>query len=151
PYANADIAAPTKSPFSTGGQTMKQLLTALVCWSAATLASAQDIQRNIPYVDGGGERQTLDIYSPAGAKNLPVVLWIRGGGWQQGDKGQVQLKPQAFMDKSFVFVSTNYRLLPDVDMGTIIRDVAKSIRWVHGNIAKHGGDPNRLLVMGHSA
>jgi len=112
---------------------------------------AQDVQKNIPYVTGGHERQVLDVYSPTGAKNLPVVFWIHGGGWQTGDKSSVQLKPQAFLDKNFVFVSTNYRLLPDFDMGTIIRDIAKSIHWVHDNIAKHGGDPNRLLVMGHSA
>ncbi len=55
------------------------------------------------------------------------------------------------MDKGFVFVSTNYRLLPSVDMATIVRDIAKSIRWVHDHIAEHGGDPKRLLVMGHSA
>ena len=55
------------------------------------------------------------------------------------------------MDKGFVFVSTNYRLLPDVDMATIVRDVAKSIHWVHDHIAEYGGDPKRLLVMGHSA
>jgi acetyl esterase/lipase len=55
------------------------------------------------------------------------------------------------MDKGFVFVSTNYRLLPSVDMATIVRDIAKSIRWVHGHIAEHGGDPKRLFVMGHSA
>ena len=36
-------------------------------------------------------------------------------------------------------------------MGTIVRDVAKSIRWVHDHIAEYGGDPKRLLVMGHSA
>jgi acetyl esterase/lipase len=55
------------------------------------------------------------------------------------------------VEKGFVFVSTNYRLLPAVDMGTIVRDVAKSIHWVHDHIAEYGGDPNRLLVMGHSA
>ena len=55
------------------------------------------------------------------------------------------------MDKGFVFVSTNYRLLPNVDMGTIVRDIAKSIHWVHDHIAEYGGDPKRLLVMGHSA
>ncbi|HET6881915.1 MAG TPA: alpha/beta hydrolase, partial [Pirellulales bacterium] len=38
-----------------------------------------------------------------------------------------------------------------VDMETIVRDVAKSVRWVHEHISKYGGDPNRLLVMGHSA
>ena len=80
-----------------------------------------------------------------------MVFWIHGGGWQAGDKSSVQIKPQAFVDKGFVFVSTNYRLLPNVDMGTIVRDIAKSIRWVHDHIAEYGGDPKRLLVMGHSA
>ena len=53
----------------------------------------------------------------------------------------VQVKPRAFTDKGFVFVSTNYRLLPHVEMGTIVRDIAGSIRWVHDHIAEHGGDP----------
>ena len=54
-------------------------------------------------------------------------------------------------ERGFVFVSTNYRLLPDVEMGVLIRDVAKSLGWVHKNIAEHGGDPTRIFVMGHSA
>ncbi len=45
------------------------------------------------------------------------------------------------MDKGYVFVSTNYRLLPKVDMETIVRDVAKAIHWVHDHIAEYGGDP----------
>jgi acetyl esterase/lipase len=80
-----------------------------------------------------------------------VVFWIHGGGWQAGDKSDVQVKPQFFMEKGLVFVSTNYRLLPSVDMSTLIRDVAKSLRWVHDHISEHGGDPARILVMGHSA
>jgi arylformamidase len=109
------------------------------------------VKRNIPYTSPAHERQVLDVYSPRNAKNLPVVFWIHGGGWQGGDKANVHIKPKVFMDKGFVFVSTNYRLLPSVDMATIVRDVAKSIRWVRDNIAKHGGDPDRLIVMGHSA
>jgi arylformamidase len=114
-------------------------------------ARAQDIKRDIPYAQPADQRQVLDVYSPSAAKNFPVVFWIHGGGWQTGDKTSVQIKPQFFMDKGFVFVSTNYRLLPGVDMETIMRDIAKSIRWVHDHIAEHGGDPNRLLIMGHSA
>jgi len=117
----------------------------------ALSVNAQDVQSNIRYAPDGHERHVLDVYSPKGAKNSPVVFWIHGGGWQTGDKTSVQIKPQAFMDKGFVFVSTNYRLLPEVDMGTIIRDIAKSIHWVHDHISEYGGDPNRLLVMGHSA
>jgi acetyl esterase/lipase len=111
----------------------------------------QGVRRDIPYASPAHERQVLDVYSPPGAKGLPVVFWIHGGGWQTGDKSSVQLKPRVFTDRGFVFVSTNYRLLPHVDMETIARDIARSIRWVHDHIADHGGDPGRLLVMGHSA
>jgi len=109
------------------------------------------LKRNIPYVEKGHERQILDVYSPKDAKKLPVVFWIHGGGWQVGEKTDVQIKPQVFMDKGFVFVSTNYRLLPSADMATIVRDIARSIHWVHDHIAEYGGDPKRMLVMGHSA
>src|SRR2546423_5885213 len=129
---------------------MRRVLPFLVLAVAAE-ARAQDVKRDIPYADPAHKLQALDVYSPAGAKNLPVVVWIHGGGWQTGDKKEVQLKPQAFNDKGFVFVSTNYRLLPDVDMGTIVRDVAKGVHWVHDHIAEHGGDPSRLFIMGHSA
>jgi acetyl esterase/lipase len=112
---------------------------------------AQEVRRDIPYADPAHERLVLDVYAPPGAKGLPVVFWIHGGGWQVGDKSEVNLKPRAFTEKGFIFVSTNYRLLPQVDMGTIVRDVSRSIRWVHDHIAEHGGDPKRLLVMGHSA
>lgn len=116
-----------------------------------TVSAAPDGKRTFPYAEPAHERQVLDIYAPPNAKNLPVVFWIHGGGWQTGDKSSVQLKPQFFMDRGFVFVSTNYRLLPSVDMATIVRDIAKSIHWVHDHIAAHGGDPKRLLIMGHSA
>ena len=128
------------------------LIASTLLLSLAHVQSAEpNVKRNIPYAEPVHERHVLDVYAPAGAKNLPVVFWIHGGGWQQGDKSGVQLKPQAFVDKGFVFVSTNYRLLPNVDMDTLIRDVAKSLGWVHKNIAAHGGDSKRIFVMGHSA
>lgn len=106
---------------------------------------------DVPYVQSPDLRQKLDIYAPEGARGLPVVFWIHGGGWQAGDRKSVQLKPAAFVEKGFVFVSTGYRLLPNVEMVEIFRDIAKSLRWVHEHIGEHGGDPNRILVMGHSA
>jgi arylformamidase len=133
------------------GQTVKHVLLLLIALAVLTEARAQEVKRDIPYATPSHERQVLDVYSPPHAKNLPVVFWIHGGGWQTGDKSSVQIKPQAFNDKGFVFVSTNYRLLPQVDMGTIVRDIAQSIRWVHDHIAEYGGDPQRLLIMGHSA
>lgn len=130
---------------------MKSLIHSLAAVALLSVAQAQIVKQNIPYVENGHARHVLDIYSPPDAKNLPVVFWIHGGGWQQGDKSDVALKPQWFMEKGFVFVSTNYRLLPEVDMGTLIRDVAKSFGWVHRHIAEYGGDPKRVLVGGHSA
>jgi acetyl esterase/lipase len=127
---------------------MKTLCALLMC---ATVAQAHKLASNIPYADPADERQVLDIYSPADAKDCPVVFWIHGGGWVTGDKAEVQEKPRAFTERGFVFVSTNYRLLPKVEMGTLIRDVAKGLGWVHKNIARYGGDPNRIFVMGHSA
>lgn len=117
---------------------------------AVSEASAQNVTREIPYATAH-ERQVLDVYAPAGARNLPVVFWIHGGGWQAGHKGLVALKPKAFNDSGFVFVSINHRLLPTVAMEAVTSDVATALGWVHKNIAAHGGDPNRLLVMGHSS
>ncbi len=115
------------------------------------LAAAQDVKRDVPYASPALERQVLDIYSPKDAKKLPVVFWIHGGGWGAGDKSMVAEKPRMFLERGFVFVSTNYRLLPKVEIDAIFRDVAKSLGWVYRHIAEHGGDPERLFVMGHSA
>ena len=117
----------------------------------AVSAMAQEMKRSIPYVENGHARHVLDIYSPAGAKNLPVVFWVHGGGWQTGDKANVQEKPAWFTKKGFVFVSINHRLLPEVEMDVLVRDVAKAFGWIHKHIAEHGGDPNRVLVGGHSS
>ena len=130
---------------------MKCFTALLIAIPLMSAVSAQDVESNIPYAQPAHERQVLDVYSPPNAKKLPVVFWIHGGGWQTGDKTSVQLKPKAFTDKGFVFVSTNYRLLPDVEMETIFRDISKSMHWVHDHIAEYGGDPDRILVMGHSA
>ncbi|GIW78476.1 MAG: hypothetical protein KatS3mg105_0283 [Gemmatales bacterium] len=115
-------------------------------------AAAPEPRRHadIPYASEH-KRQVLDIYTPAKRQNLPVVFWIHGGGWQTGDKTDVHIKPRVFCERGFVFVSTNYRLLPHVTMDVLIRDVAKSLAWVHKNIGRYGGDPDRIFVMGHSA
>jgi arylformamidase len=126
--------------------------TALIVALTST-THAMQVEKNVAYAEPAHERHVLDIYTPDDAKqkSLPVVFWVHGGGWQGGDKSDVGLKPQFFVDRGYLFVSTNYRLYPHVEMGDIIRDVAKSLGWVHRNIAKHGGDPQRILVGGHSA
>jgi acetyl esterase/lipase len=129
---------------------MKHLIFLIAAFVCTPDAHAQRVIRDIPY-GKAHERQVLDVHAPAGAKNLPVVFWIHGGGWQTGDKSMVALKPKAFMDAGFVFVSINHRLLPTVAMDDITRDVASALGWVYKNIAAHGGDPARVFVMGHSS
>lgn len=126
-------------------------LTTLALLLLATEIHAQVVRENIPYVEPHHVRQVLDVYSQPGSEKLPVVFWIHGGGWQVGDKKDVELKPKWFTERGFVFVSTNYRLLPDVSMRELISDVASGLGWTHKNIEKFGGDPNQIFVMGHSA
>ena len=130
---------------------MKSLPPFLLVLSLISALHAQTIKRGIPYAGVEDEKRSLDVYAPANAKNLPVAFWIHGGGWHSGDKADVKLKPKAFMAKGFVFVSVNYRLMPAVDMGIIVRNVAQSFRWMEDHIAEFGGDPKRVLVAGHSA
>jgi arylformamidase len=118
----------------------KTVRTILALLLLVSVAQAQKLKSNIPYANPAQDRQVLDVYTPDDARNLPVVFWMHGGGWQTGDKTDVQIKPRVFAEQGFVFVSTNYRFWPKVEMG-----------WVHKNIAGYGGDPKRIFVMGHSA
>jgi arylformamidase len=129
---------------------MRTILASLLLASSAAAAESQ-VHRDLAYTEPKGERQTLDVYAPPNGKDHPIVFWIHGGGWMQGDKRDVQNKPQAFVNKGFVFVSTNYRLFPNVTIKTMAGDVAKAIRWTHDHATEYGGDPNTIFVMGHSA
>jgi acetyl esterase/lipase len=130
-------------------------VTALVTASRHGIAAQKiqhNVHRDIPYAEPANPRQMLDVYSAAadGAKR-PVVFWIHGGGWAQGDKTEVHAKPLAFISRGFVFASTNYRFFPNATINDMARDVAKAIRWVRDHAADYGGDPDRFLVMGWSA
>lgn len=128
-----------------------QPLLILVVLTPAMLAAEPHIRRDLPYAEPANERQTLDVYAQAEGKDHPVVLWIHGGGWKAGNKSGVQKKPEAFVGKGFVFVSTNYRFVPTVTVKEMTGDIAKAIRWVHDHAQEYGGDPEKIFVMGHSA
>ncbi|PQO29125.1 alpha/beta hydrolase [Blastopirellula marina] len=128
----------------------KSVLVLLLLASTAWAADSK-VTRNISYAGSDSRRQQLDIYAPQDAKDLPVIVWMHGGGWRRGDKLLVQKKPQAFNDQGYVFVSINYRFVPDHTMHDLATDVATAIKWVHDHIAEYGGSQDTIFVGGHSA
>src|SRR4051812_479317 len=69
---------------------MKYLALFVTVIAHASAAQAETIKRDIPYAGVEDAKRTLDVYAPTDAKNLPVVFWIHGGGWQTGDKTDVK-------------------------------------------------------------
>jgi arylformamidase len=127
----------------------RSLLSLLFAISAS--AVTPEVHRDLFYTEAKDKLQSLDVYSPPEGKNHPVIVWIHGGGWSKGDKASLQQKPRAFVEKGFVLVSVNYRLVPAVTVKDIMADLAQSLRWVRDHAAEYRGDPNSLIIMGHSA
>lgn len=112
-------------------------------------AAGRAVQPEPQTVDYGPAK--LDIYAPDGANKLPVVFFVHGGAWRLGKRSQVGAKPGFLLANGFVFVSIDYRMLPQADVATQAGDVEKAYAYVRANIARHGGDPDRIVGMGHSA
>lgn len=109
---------------------------------------------------GSHPRQALDIYIPTApaipsrAGNAPVIFMVHGGGWRRGDKANnavVENKAKRWLQRGFVFISTNYRLLPDADPLTQATDVAAAIAYAQHNASQWGADAKQFILMGHSA
>jgi arylformamidase len=96
---------------------------------------------------------SMDIYyDPARkATGCKVVLFVHGGGWVQGDKKGVGLNAIYFVSRGYIFISTNYRLLPGYKWPTQEQDVSAAVAYVVKHVAEVGGDPNKIYMVGHSA
>jgi acetyl esterase/lipase len=114
--------------------------------------------RDIVYDDSAADDRftSLDIYTndPVEAGS-PVMVFVHGGGFRVGDKASskdLDPKPEYFCSKlGYLFVSINYRLLPEGQYPRNVQDVADALAWVSSHIAEYGGDPNKIFLMGHSA
>ncbi|MBC8101430.1 MAG: alpha/beta hydrolase fold domain-containing protein [Cytophagales bacterium] len=128
-------------------------LAAFAVPDAPAPTTSAKVTRDLLYKKGGDPKlNVLDIYSPPGKTNCPVVIFIHGGGWQIGDKKSGSKgKAEAFPQQGYVFISINYRLAPKVQHPALVQDCAAAIAWVRNNVAAYGGDPSTLFVMGHSA
>ena len=112
-----------------------------------------EVVRNVPY--GRHPRQVADIYRPASAAGAPVLIFVHGGAFVRGDRdlndevyGNVL---RYFARNGYVGVNMEYRLAPEAAFPAGAEDVGLAIAWAAKSIAAHGGDPQRIFLVGHSA
>ncbi|WP_078117794.1 alpha/beta hydrolase [Thiosocius teredinicola] len=119
---------------------------------AGALPSDIQITNDVPY--GEHARHRFDVYAPHGVHDAPVVFMVHGGGWRRGDKAHdrvVENKVKRWLPRGFVFVSTNYRLVPDADPVRQATDVARALAAFQRRAAEFGADPRKVILIGHSA
>ncbi len=108
-----------------------------------------DAERNVPYVEGGGSRQQLDICFATKGKPRPLIVWIHGGGWRSGSKEQ---NPALFLVKEgYAVASINYRLTDKAAWPAQIEDCKAAIRYLRAHADRYRIDPDRIGVWGGSA
>lgn len=120
----------------------------------ALAAAVPPLAQDIAY--GPDPRQRLDLYGTPGAAPKPVLLFVHGGGFVQGDKGGEQSWVNAAVGRmaarrGWIGAVMNYRLAPDHGWPAGSEDVAAAIGFLSESVACHGGDPARIVVMGTSA
>jgi len=125
---------------------------------AAFLIAAQDapvkVVRDLTYYSGADadeKKHKLDLYLPATDKPFPVLMWIHGGAWTMGDRAQFGAIGERFAELGIGCAVISYRLSPGVKHPEHVKDCARAFAWLHANVKKHGGDPDRLFVFGQSA
>jgi arylformamidase len=119
---------------------------------ALSLPKGVKVLRDISY--GNDVRQHFDVYVPDKAKDAPVIFMIHGGAWSLGDKGSaavVENKVSRWAPAGFIFISANYRLLPEADPLQQAEDVARAFSAAQAQVRSWGGDPTKFILMGHSA
>jgi acetyl esterase/lipase len=118
----------------------------------ATIPANVRVVHDVAY--GPDSKQRFDVYVPAGAASAPVVFIVHGGGWRTGDKAGravVENKVAHWSRAGAIVISVNYRLLPDAGPLEQARDVARALAAAQTRLATWGGDPARVVLVGHSA
>ncbi len=132
---------------------LRRFLVALVVAAtsfASAAASAQPVQSSTSIRYAVGARQTLDVYRPP-TRGAPVIVFIYGGSWQNGDKATYSFVGNALAQRGYLTVIPDYRVYPQVRFPGFLEDAAKAVRWARDMAARHGGDPNNIYLAGHSA
>ncbi len=106
--------------------------------------------RGVAY--GADPRQKLDVYAPPGAgAGLPVAVFFYGGSWSAGRRQDYAWAGRSLAAEGFLTVAPDYRIYPQARFPAFLEDGALALRWVQDNAAAYGGDPARIVLVGHSA
>lgn len=93
----------------------------------------------------------LNLFSLAGGRRAPVIVYAHGGGWVKGSRKKVYGLPEWLTGRGYMLVAIDYRKVPATTIDGQVSDLAAAVSWVRANIARYGGDPSRIALMGHSA
>lgn len=128
------------------------LFVCLVRSAAAEMRVERDIAYKSSGTDYERERCKLDLYLPED-EGFPVVVWFHGGGLTGGEKdGETdQRVARRLVEAGIGCVNANYRLSPKAKFPAYVDDAAAAVAWVAKHIGEYGGDPEKLIVGGHSA
>jgi acetyl esterase/lipase len=115
-------------------------------------ASPPGVERDIPYVPGGGHQQQLDLWVPR-TKGFPTVLFIHGGSLMSEDKDDPSYARLCapFQAAGVGCANVNYRLARHAKWPAMPKDVAAAFAWVKRNVAVRGGDASKIFLFGHSS
>lgn len=125
----------------------------------ASAVSHLNVTHNVVFAKPGVKPLKYDVYSPKGARNLPVIVIIHGGGWTANNEDIMRgLARELTRGNQFVVASLDYRWAGKEDgdavgntMANLIEDVFGGIAHVMEHAAQYGGDPTRIGVTGDSA
>lgn len=95
--------------------------------------------------------QRLDVIAPNAPGPYPVLVFIHGGGWHSGRPEDYHFIGRTFARAGYVVVLPGYRLGPEGIYPHMLEDGAAAVAWTAQNIARFGGDPDQVVLMGHSA
>ncbi|CAM3956418.1 alpha/beta hydrolase [Deinococcus marmoris] len=117
--------------------------------NAVTFTGSLNVTQNVPY--GPAPCNVMDVYAPKNVQNAPVVLFIHGGSWQNGNKDSHKFVGESLARAGYVTGVMNYRLAPEHRYPDYIQDAAAALKVLRDKAQSYGGSPDNLFVMGHSA
>ncbi len=135
---------------------MKFSLSLILLFLSASLPASVTFKKNIPYCQTRSGSIFLDLYQPDGS-NLPVIVFLHGGGWAYGSKDGFHEQLLMTANKKFVAIAINYRLVREENNVVIdpypapLEDVKCALAWIKKEGRSHGIDPNRIGLAGESA